>query len=257
MLPMVIMPAPSSPLTDYNALGRRFTMQRSPSAPDPGAEPPVVNEDALRSTCSASPTQRRRSTLYRTIQRRVSHNSLNSDNIGPSAISRSSQRNKHRMSFRGVSIGATDSPRDGSQRSSSSGRLWPFSRPRIPDEQPDDVFHDAINDEMTRPATSSPYVRPSTTLSMPHSTLWRDANNSSPIIPLGIDTPPMRSTSPMPASFRRPVHQLSNNVVLVVEPRHQVLHMFGALQVTGSYSLSGTLRMSLPHAMDELSLIHI
>ena len=81
-------------------------MQRSPSVPDPGAEPPVVSEDALRSTCSASPTQRRRSTLYRTIQRRVSHNSLNSDNIGPSAISRSSQRNKHRMSFRGVSIGA-------------------------------------------------------------------------------------------------------------------------------------------------------
>ena len=113
------------------------------------------------------------------------------------------------------------------------------------------VFHDAINDEMTRPATSSPYVRPSTTLSLPHSTLWRDANNSSPIIPLGTDTPPMRSTSPMTAFPRKPVHQLSNNVVLVVEPRHQVLHMFGALQVTGSYSLSGTLRVSLPHAMDE------
>ena len=232
-------------------------MQRSPSVPDPGAEPPVVSEDALRSTCSASPTQRRRSTLYRTIQRRVSHNSLNSDNIGPSAMSHSSQRNKYRMSFRGVSMGATDPPRDGSQRSSSSGRLWPFSRPRIPDEQPDDVFHDAINDEMTRPTTSSPYVRPSTTLSLPHSTLWRDANNSSPIIPLGTDTPPMRSTSPMPAFPRKPVHQLSNNVVLVVEPRHQVLHMFGALQVTGSYSLSGTLRVSLPHAMDECRDIQV
>lgn len=257
MLPMVIMPAPSSPLTDYNSLGRRFTMQRSPSVPDSGVQPPLVGEDALRSTCSASPTQRRRSNLYRTIQRRVSHTSLNSDNSGPSSLAKASQRNKHRMSFRGVNVVATDHPRDAAQRSTSSGRLWPFNRPRVPDNQPDDVFHDAINNEIGRSATSSPYMRPSTTLSLPHSSLWRDANNSSPIIPLGIDTPPMRSMSPMPTSSRRPLHQLSNNVVLVVEPMHQVLHMFGALQVTGSYSLSGTLRVSLPHAMDECRDIHL
>ncbi|KOS14357.1 hypothetical protein Malapachy_4234 [Malassezia pachydermatis] len=58
-------------------------------------------------------------------------------------------------------------------------------------------------------------------------------------------------TSATGVSTAEPPNQLSHNVVLLLEPSTRVLYMFGPLQVTGSYSLSGHVRVSLPHAMSE------
>ena len=43
--------------------------------------------------------------------------------------------------------------------------------------------------------------------------------------------------------------RLASNVALHVEPATDCINMFGPLQVTGSYSLSGTVRLVLPNAM--------
>lgn len=69
-----------------------------------------------------------------------------------------------------------------------------------------------------------------------------------------------RAAPPPVQPQERPKIRFAENVVLVLEPATRALHMFGPLQVTGSYSLSGTVKLSLPYAtgacesMDVLSL---
>ena len=120
--------------------------------------------------------------------------------------------------------------------------------------QEDDIFHDAISDNQTRP--SSPFMsvtRPHTGMGMHPSDLRRYVYDTSPSMPFVDARVP--SSASAPTSMTQ--HYLSNNVVLVVEPAHCVLNMFGALQVTGNYSLSGMVRVSLPHSMDNCRAVDV
>lgn len=274
MLPMVTMPAPSTPLGDYSALRRRFTVQGSPTDGPPGE----ATESPSR---TSSPTsQRRMSNLYRVLQRRPSHSSLNSDQ-GSAPLPKS----RHRVTFRGAGPPNISSGRDSPLRMVSSAHQdasqihtqtrsrspWrvasptmpsssrlrnynPFARTKPSAGQEDDIFHDAISDNQTRP--SSPFMsvtRPHTGMGMHPSDLRRYVYDTSPSMPF-VDAR-VRSSASAPTSMTQ--HYLSNNVVLVVEPAHCVLNMFGALQVTGNYSLSGMVRVSLPHSMDNCRAVDV
>lgn len=295
MLPMVTIPTPSSPLSDYSALRRQLTLQRTPTRSDSGPKNAPdhtsmngVGGAGAEAERPASPFwQRRQSNLYRVLPRRTSHSSLQSDQSGPSQSSSFDSRGKHRMSLRGLSLGSGAAPsratspekmlhfRQGRRMSSiaqadapamstSSSRKWLFGRARVPDHQHDDVFHDAISDEPSQVVMTQP--RAPTGLTLQRADLWADANSTTPPIPFFDGNATQLRNSPSPTVLfaspaRSPVQassqDLSSNVVLMIEPMHRVLNMFGPLQVTGSYSLGGCVHVSLPHAMDECQSIEV
>ena len=230
MLPMVTMPLTTAPLGDLS-VRRRSTVQGRSSPVSMGeqeAQPVDDEAGSLRPT-------RRLSTISRMVQRRSSYMALGPD-ADVNRVSRASERTGTPLSMQSV-------PEDPAAQRARAAPQRGIAAPRL-----------------TRVASlSSARAHAPASPSMLGPSVHPRANGSSafgaPLVSAPASAPPASApvAAPLPhaaleASSDAAV-RLASNVALHVEPATDCINMFGPLQVTGSYSLSGTVRLVLPNAM--------
>ncbi|WFD21041.1 hypothetical protein MCAP1_003296 [Malassezia caprae] len=208
---------PSTPGADYMEMRQR---------PGSGADTDATgHEEAVsptRPALSSPPLQRRFSQFARSIPHMRSVSSL-----GHASQSTSRTQAPTGSTELRVPAQAEGAPR--SWRTSS----MPMQPPAENDELSNGVFDEGLLD-VHRSMTSSPMPLQNDMFLIPSYAPRSERRRSS-------------STSGLPSTPTEH-SRVAENVVLVLEPATRALHMFGPLHITGSYSLSGTVKLSLPHA---------
>ncbi|WFD28558.1 hypothetical protein MNAN1_003571 [Malassezia nana] len=225
---------PSTPLADYTALRQRFAPEGSRNVADSGT--PLEEEGVTaRPSVSPLPLQRRLSQFARSIPHMRSVSSL-----GHAA--QASSRN----------VATSPEPRgrtNGAQTPQvSRASSMPMPPPVENTEETSDAFDTGLLD-VHRSMTNSPMPLQNDVFLLP-TYAPSEVARASP------SASSLRVAPPAPSQERHSV-RFAENVVLVLEPATRALHMFGPLQVTGSYSLSGTVKLSLPHATNACESIDV
>lgn len=219
---MVSMPMPSPPITDYTAFRERLG-----SRADADTEA-LYDDEAMASSRPASPPlQRRLSQFARSMPQMRSVSSLG----------HASQSASRRGGLTGAIEPRAPAQTDGSPRAwrTSSVPMQSLAESREPSNS---LFDECLLD-VHRSMTSSPMPLQNDMFLIPSYASSRHEKSHA--------SSPSDSVRPAPATAPRQ-SRVAENVVLVLEPATRALHMFGPLHLTGSYSLSGTVKLSLPHA---------
>ncbi|WFD24721.1 hypothetical protein MEQU1_003424 [Malassezia equina] len=208
---------PSAPINDYTSM-RHMAAQDSQADAGSSTRPSDEPVAPTRPAHASPPLQRRFSQLARNLPHMRSVSSLGyaSHRSGPSS---------------------STEPR-APTAGNAMPRTWRAgSMPMQPHREDEDDLFDADLLEVHRSMTSSPVPLNDTFLIPSYGPLSDKS-------PATSSSPSLRRTS---SSLGEP-SRVAENVVLILEPATRALHMFGPLHVTGSYSLSGTIKLSLPHA---------
>lgn len=214
---MVSIPMPSTPLANYTEMRRNLGSRADADA--------ARHDEAVsptRPALSSPPLQRRLSQFARSIPHVRSVSSLDptSQSTGRTAVPTGSTEPRAPAQAEGA-------PR--SWRTSS----MPMQPPAEDRELSNGMFDDGLLD-VHQSMTSSPMPLQNDMFLIPSYAPRSERSRAS-------------STSGSPSTTTGH-SRVEENVVLVLEPATRALHMFGPLHVTGSYSLSGTVKLSLPHA---------